>query len=157
MRLPSLLPLLALIAFGARAETLSGPARVLTGDRLEVAGRLLRLAGIDAPEPGRICSREGREYDCGRIAATALMDLTLGVSVVCEILGPGDPAPARCRLPDGYDLSEGMVYTGWALARPHEGDPLRAQEQIARERRHGLWRGRFSPSRERPGSAASEN
>ncbi len=135
--------LLLMIALPARAGTLSGPARVITGDRLEVGGRLLALAGIDAPEPGQVCSREGREYDCGQIAATALMDLTAGVPVACEILGPGDPAPARCRLPDGYDLSEGMVYTGWALAWPREDNPLRTQEQIARSKKHGLWRGQF--------------
>ncbi|HFD16597.1 MAG TPA: thermonuclease family protein [Rhodospirillales bacterium] len=137
--------LLLVIALPARAESLSGPARVIGGDRLEVAGRTLRLAGIDAPEPGQRCTRDGREYSCGRIAATALMDLTAGVTVACEILGAGDPAPARCRLPDGYDLSEGMVYTGWALAFPREDNPLLAQETIARERRHGLWRGRFVP------------
>ncbi len=149
------LALLLTIALPARAGTLSGPARVITGDRLEVAGRVLELAGIDAPEPGQICSRQGREYDCGRIAITALMDLTAGVPVTCEILGPGAPAPARCRLPDGYDLSEGMVYTGWALAWPRENNPLLAQEQIARSKKHGLWRGRFVPPWEWRGSTGS--
>ncbi len=149
--------LLLLIAPPARAETLSGPARVLAGDRLEVAGRRLRLAGIDAPEPGQICSRDGREYDCGRIAATALMDLTAGVAVACEILGPGDPAPARCRLPDGYDLAEGMVYTGWALAWPRDGNPLLAEEEIASGRKHGLWRGEFVSPWAWRASTAREN
>ncbi len=149
--------LLPVIALPVRGEILSGPARVVSGDRLEVAGRMLRLAGVDAPDPGQRCEIAGRAYDCGRIAATALMDLTVGVAVRCEILGGGDPAPARCRLPDGYDLAEGMVYAGWALAWPREANPLRAREEIARERHHGLWRGTFVPPWEWRASAPPED
>lgn len=49
---------------------------------------------------------------------------------------------ARCFAAD-YDLSEGMVYVGWALAAPATGDRYgRVQEQAKRSKR-GLWRGRF--------------
>lgn len=127
----------------AAGGELRGPAEVLAGDRLRVAGTELALAGIDAPEPGQMCELGGRNDDCGRIAATALMDLTAGVEITCRIVGPGDPPRARCRGPDGWDLSEGMVYTGWALVRRREDPTLLARQRIARERRHGLWRGRF--------------
>ncbi len=143
----SVLILLALCCSGepAQAKTVSGTARVISGEILEVAGRRLRLAGIDAPEPGQICTWNDRTFDCGKVSATALMDLTAGVPVTCEVLDDGVPPPARCHTPDGYDLSEGMVYTGWALAFPRQNNPLLEQEEIARKRRHGMWRGRFVP------------
>ncbi len=40
--------LIALLPAGALAD-ISGPARVIDGDTLEVAGRRVRLPGIDAP------------------------------------------------------------------------------------------------------------
>ncbi len=129
---------------GLGAQELRGSAEVVAGDRLRVAGRELRLFGIDAPEAGQRCLlADGHPYDCGRIAATALMDLTAGVELRCRVVAPGAPPLARCRTPDGYDLSRGMVYAGWAVAWPRANNPLLREERIARARRHGLWRGRF--------------
>ncbi len=39
---------------------ISGPARVIDGDTLEVAGERIRLYGIDAPEKDQTCSIDGR-------------------------------------------------------------------------------------------------
>ncbi len=49
----------------ALAETLSGPARVVDGDTLFVAGERIRLHGIDAPEKDQTCSIDGRDWACG--------------------------------------------------------------------------------------------
>lgn len=148
---PAIVAALLVLASTAHAE-LRGAARVFSGDRLEIDGRRIALAGIDAPERGQRCRRrDDRGYDCGRIAATALMDLTAGAEVRCRIqqeatIGAGDDAVplARCSV-DGYDLSEGMVYAGWALADPKTGARLRRLEQGAREAGRGLWRGPFEP------------
>jgi len=138
---------LVLIFTAAQADpaTLRGKPRVISGDRLVVAGITLRLAGIDAPEAGQRCRvAGGRIYDCGRISATALMDLTAGVGVICALSGKKqDDLPlATCRA-GGYDLSKGMVHTGWALAWPRAGTIYAAVERASRRARHGLWRGRF--------------
>jgi endonuclease YncB( thermonuclease family) len=112
---------------------------------LVVAGITLRLAGIDAPEDGQRCRLDnGKIYDCGRISTTALMDLTAGVRVVCKVsVGKKGGLPlATCRA-GGYDLSKGMVHTGWALAWPRTGTIYVAVEGAARKARHGLWRGKF--------------
>ncbi|MEM7225425.1 MAG: thermonuclease family protein [Pseudomonadota bacterium] len=126
-------------------DSLSGTPLVLAGDLLELSGQRLRLVGIDAPKPGQQCLIKTRLYDCGKVSATALMDLTAGVEISCDLEGPADAdgaRPARC-LADDYDLSEGMVYTGWALADPEVGRRYVPFQTLAEAKQHGLWKGRF--------------
>ncbi len=40
----------------------TGPACVIDGDTIEVAGELIRLHGIDAPESGQRCRRLGHAW-----------------------------------------------------------------------------------------------
>ncbi len=149
--LSSLCLALALVAgpLGAPAlAEVAGPPRVIDGDTLAVQGTVIRLYGIDAPELGQSCRIGERAYDCGRIARTALLDLTAGASVRCK-LGPASPEDSgadgrigRCSA-DGYDLSEGMAYTGWALALRPVSERYVVFEERARAARRGLWKGRF--------------
>jgi endonuclease YncB( thermonuclease family) len=131
----------------------TGPPRVIDGDTVEVQGTVIRLQGIDAPELGQSCRIGARPYDCGRIARTALLDLTAGATVTCKLApagsegaSPEDGGPdgrnGRCRA-DGYDLSEGMAYTGWALALRRVSQSYLAFEERARAAGRGLWKGRF--------------
>ncbi|MDH3474791.1 MAG: thermonuclease family protein [Rhodospirillales bacterium] len=128
---------------------LRGTPQVIAGDLIELQGQRLRLAGIDAPEPGQQCLFRDKLYDCGELARAALLDLTAGVEVICQPLAggtaeakPGAAPTARCTA-QGYDLSEGMVYTGWALVPPETTSPYAAQQRQAEAAGHGLWRGRF--------------
>ncbi|HIC82171.1 MAG TPA: thermonuclease family protein [Kiloniellaceae bacterium] len=139
-------------AWGDTASPVRGVAQIVDGDSLAVAGQTYDLAGVDAPELAQRCTRQERLYDCGLLAQAALMDLTAGVQVECRRLAQqpaSDGVPlARCTA-GGYDLSEGMVYTGWALIPPDGGSADRYQtafgpiQQGARERRRGLWKGAF--------------
>ncbi len=153
--LSSLCLALALVAgppgTAARAEV-TGPPRVIDGEPLEVQGVVIRLTGIDAPELGQVCRIGSRAYDCGNIARTALLDLTAGVTVRCELapVSPGgspegndaDGRIGRCSA-DGYDLSEGMAYTGWALALRRVSERYVVYEEQARSAGRGLWKGQF--------------
>jgi len=139
------------LAGGPAVAELAGTPTILDGDTIELDGQVLHLQGIDAPELGQQCTIKGRAYDCGMISRTALMDLTAGTPVVCTLTGsrPADQdegVPARCSA-DGYDLSEGMTYTGWALvdraAQAPEVALYAARVDRARQARRGLWRGRF--------------
>jgi endonuclease YncB( thermonuclease family) len=152
VRLVLMLALLMAMSSHATLAEMAGEPKVIDGDTLEVAGAVIRLRGIDAPELGQTCRIGERAYDCGEIARTALLDLTAGVAVTCE------PAPAgagygaedsvadgrigRCTA-DGYDLSEGMAYTGRALALRRVSERYVAFEDRARAARRGLWKGEF--------------
>ena len=145
MRLILLLILSQIIVASAAAEMLSGPFTVIDAANLRVAGQLVRLQGIAAPKPGDRCPFRNVTIQCGRIATTALLDLTAGASVSCQTHGGPDAKGvhlATCTA-NGYDLSEGMVHTGWA--RPAKGAPAhyRKVEASARKRGRGLWRGEF--------------
>lgn len=151
------IPLLAALIFaltaalptGAAAVEFRGQPEVLEGGVIEIDGRRFALADIDAPDLAQRCLLNGRLYPCGEIARAALMDLTAGVQVLCRPLdaaskdpGADTAATARC-FADGYDLSEGMVYTGWALPRADAPALYFELRKRAEKRRHGLWRGRF--------------
>lgn len=127
---------------------LTGEVVVIDGDTIEIAGERLHLDGIDAPELGQDCSIAQRTYDCGMVARTALLDLTAGARVVCAVregsAARDDGRPAQCRA-DGYDLSEGMVYTGWAVAAAAAPPRYVLLQQAARTEMRGLWKGRFLP------------
>ena len=142
-----ILPLLIgyLIVGPAQAETLSGRVKVIDATNMRVGQQLVRLYGIAAPKASDRCPLRSVTIKCGRIATTALMDLTAGAKVICEF--HGDPNAkgihlATCKA-NGYDLSEGMIHTGWA--RPIKGAPAhyRAIEAGAKKRGRGLWRGEF--------------
>lgn len=147
------------LAGPAGAETV-GRAQVVDGETLIIQGQAFCLAGIDAPEPGQTCiNRSGKRFDCGQVAGTALMDLTAGVDVRCRPTGAKRQqcAMALCTAGD-YDLSEGMVYTGWALPDPATGGQYLRYQALAEKRGHGMWRGSFeSPWEWRAKQAAKNN
>lgn len=126
------------LALGARAEGV----RVVSGDRLEVDGQPYRLWGIDAPETGQHCLWPNKVIDCGRIAATALMDLVTGARVRCRERPGAGAGVATCEA-DGFDIGNNMVHTGWALAVRGASAAYAATERDARAAGRGLWRGAF--------------
>jgi endonuclease YncB( thermonuclease family) len=129
----------------ATGAPLTGRARVVDGDSLEIAGQRIRLFGIDAPELHQDCTtKAGRVYACGQAARRALDELTGGRAVTCTPLGQShDRAVALCRA-DGRDLGEEQVRSGhalelWSFSRGRYS----AAERDARAARRGLWAGGF--------------
>lgn len=129
----------------AMPMVLEGKPKIILGDKLSVAGAIVHLKGIDAPEKGQECHvASGRAFDCGLVSKTALMDLTAAVAVTCQLTGDNrNGVPEAQCFASGYDLSKGMVHTGWALAWPTKGTIYGAVERAARKARRGLWRGNF--------------
>ncbi len=135
-----------LVAMPVSADTITGASRIIDGDSLEVAGQKIDLQGVDAPEMGQTCSWPKKQIDCGLIAKSALMDLTAGVSVVCDIGAVQGNAVALgvCRAA-GYDLAEGMAHTGWAVATKDAPPRYKAAMAGAQTAQRALWKGWFTP------------
>ncbi len=141
--IPGLVLLAIMVSAASAAPLTSKTFTVIDGNRLVIDGREIRLTGIVAPELGRKCILYSKTRDCGLIARSSLLDLTAGATVICSPAADVNGTPTyRCSA-GGYDLSEGMVYTGWAV--PLEGAP-KAYWQVlkgARARPRGFWRGAF--------------
>lgn len=125
--------LLGATATGFAAEPpITGPARVIDGDTLEVAGERVRLFGVDAPE---------REDPRGPRATAALVDLVDGRQVTCTPTGDTSYGRivARCRA-GGRDLGDALIRDGWAFAWRAYTDEYDAAEAEARKEGRGFWK-----------------
>lgn len=149
----SLRPIAALVTLlvaatlpGLVHAELSGRASVIDGDSIEVAGREIRLHGIDAPEFMQTCLAGGKSWRCGRRAARTLARRISGRRVVCTEKDRDryGRIVARCRQ-GGEDLNAWLVANGWALAYRRHSRAYVDEEAAARAARRGIWRGEFVP------------
>ncbi len=132
--------LLARLSEQSVPERLVGRAFVIDGDSLRLAGREVRLLGIDAPEGRQMCMREQAPWACGRAAAQALRGLVGGREIVCEVedVDRYGRLLALCRVGD-VAINRWMVANGWAVAYGRFG----AEEASAARARRGIWSAQF--------------
>jgi endonuclease YncB( thermonuclease family) len=121
---------------------ISGPARVIDGDSLVVAGVEVRLHGIDAPEYRQYCYRRGRPWRCGIDATRVLRALIANRPVACRRHEEDryGRTVATCSV-DGTDLGAAMVAGGHAVAY----GAYAVEERAARNAGRGIWSSRFDP------------
>ena len=124
----------------------SGQARVIDGDTLEIGGTRIRLLGIDAPERGQSCQVGGELWICGGLARLRLEERISGRTVVCEERDRDryGRSVAVCRA-GGEDLNAWMVSEGLALAYRRYSEAYVDEEAGAKSARAGVWRGKFVP------------
>lgn len=155
--------LFAISASVQAAEMISGQARAISGDTIEVQGTRIRLHGIDAPHLFQHCFLDQRVFgnrrsyddrrrwskvDCGRRAKHTLQNQVRDLTVRCERTRASrkGSAVARCWVGD-VDLSAAMVSSGWAVAARRFSNDYVAEENDAKSNQRGLWRLEFdSPS-----------
>jgi endonuclease YncB( thermonuclease family) len=125
-------------------EQIVDVASVIDGDTIDIHGQRIRLHGIDAPESGQNCSRDGAEFLCGKTAAFALSD-KIGRQVVnCEKRDTDryQRVVAICTL-NGVDLNRWLVQQGHAMAYRKYSTDYVVDEESAKSARAGIWAGEF--------------
>ena len=64
-----------------------GSVRVISGDTLEMYGRIFQLFGVAAPAVNQTCAnRQGRAYNCGREAAAWLKNWIEDAELECRVI-----------------------------------------------------------------------
>ena len=112
---------------------------MIDGDTIELDGRRLRLAGLDAPELAQTCERAGQVYRCGEVSKDALRQLARD-GLTCRISGHDRYRRdlATCEAGE-RDVGRVLVLRGLAVAYGrYDGE-----EREAKQRGVGLWAGRF--------------
>ncbi|WP_428247250.1 thermonuclease family protein [Ferrovibrio sp.] len=131
----------------ALAADITGPAQVKDGDSLYIAGREIRLFGIDAPEWRQDCTRPGPDgkpqtWRPGQQAAAWLKSWLAERSVSCatEAIDKYKRVVATCFVA-GDDIGARMVSEGWAYAYTRYSPRYAPLEAEARAARRGLHAG----------------
>ena len=127
-------------------NSITGTARVVDGDTIEISGERIRLHGIDAPESKQKCTASGKEWACGQEATFALARFIATHWITCK----GNKRDRYERLiavcyAGGKDINAAMVCQGWALAYRRYSMDYVDEENEAREDSLGIWHGEFMP------------
>ncbi|WP_072395446.1 thermonuclease family protein [Hyphomicrobium sp. CS1GBMeth3] len=123
---------------------IAGPAKILDGDTLLIAGEKLRLTGIDAPEGDQICKRDGRDWPCGRDATRTLRRYLGNETVHCRSRARDNfgRSVVTCTKKDGTDINAWMVKEGWAVTDGFTA-PYASEQSEAKAGKRGIWSGTF--------------
>ncbi|MGE0055236.1 MAG: thermonuclease family protein [Hyphomicrobium sp.] len=128
-------------AYTPTEPAIAGEALVIDGDTLEVAGRRIRLEGIDAPEMAQSCqSDNGAAWRCGIAARKMVVELTRGQTVACDPVGRDKYSRtlAICFV-EGESINAALVKAGLARAFVKYSKMYVAEEEEARSAHRGLW------------------
>jgi len=123
------------------APEVTGLARVIDGDTIDVGSTRVRLHGIDAPEQDQTCDHPTRgEWACGAAVTRALGVWLNGKQVRCSRTDTGryGRMVAICWR-DGADIGGTLVAQGHAFAFKRYSDRYVREERAALAAGRGLW------------------
>ena len=138
----------ALLIFGsvatASAQHVTGTAKAIDGDTLDVSGVRVRLFGIDAPEAKQTCQRDNQSWDCGADATKVLAELIDGQTLKCQATYTDvyGRLVATCSR-DGLDLGLAMIEAGLAVTLDNSPEQYAMAENLRKTYRIGMWSGTF--------------
>lgn len=129
------------------AGELTGPAKVVSTDTLEIHGTRVRLWGIDAPDETQMCRDINvNPYRCGLKAASDLESFIAEREVSCLSVLEDEcgRTMATCSA-DGIDLGEWLVRNGLVLDwTQYSRGRYHAAQRAADRAGLGLWAGSFA-------------
>ena len=131
----------------AEIASVTGTARTIDGDTIDLGVVRIRLHGIDAPEAGQPCARpNGSQWRCGAAATNRLAGLVDGQQVRCEALDRDayGRVIGRCFHQD-VDLNALLVREGLAWAYIQFSEDYLTEETEARQARLGIWQAETTP------------
>lgn len=128
------------VAASAVGLVLTGQARVIDGDTIDVAGERIRLHGIDAPEMRQTCDAPDGEWACGEWARDEMVRLIDGRALHCTGVERDryGRLVAAC-MAGSADLGAALVEAGVAVAYERYSLAYVPHEHRARAARRGLW------------------
>lgn len=137
--------LLILIVSPALSAEVTGTAKVIDGDTVQVGATRIRLQGMDAPETDQLClDRNGERWTCGLAAKEQLTRHANNGPWICRGTAKDrfGRLIATCEA-NGENVQKWMVRNGWALSFVRYSDVYDADEAEARSAKSGLWSGAF--------------
>lgn len=128
-----------------KGDQVSGPATVVDGSSFDIKSDRFRLWGIDTPDRGTGCYRDGLRWKPTDDAADALRRCLGGKTVTCRVWKVEkkwfrDIHVSECWTNDGLDVGECMVRGGWATDYTcYSAGYYQDLETEARNKGIGLW------------------
>ena len=136
-------------------KVISGQARVIDGDSIEINNKKIRFFGIDAPELKQECLKDSISYFCGKVSKQNLEKYIQGKEIYCaytkldrykRILGVckiscffwGDDSDCH-----KFSLNKYMVRSGNAVAYKRYSKKYLNDEEWAKKNKLGIWVGEF--------------
>ena len=126
------------------ANTIKGKAKIIDGDTIHIGMNKIRLHGIDAPEINQSRIYNDEEWQCGKESRLSLKELINNQIVVCESKSVDKYKRfiAIC-FANRMNLNKMMVKQGWAIAYKYYSLDYVNEENIARSKKIGIWKGIF--------------
>ena len=134
-------------------KIISGLAKVIDGDTIQISEKKIRLLGIDAPEKKQQCRKAwltisfltfNKEYLCGEISTKKLKKKIDNKSIICKWTEKDryNRFIAEC-YKGKININAWLVQNGYAVAYRKYSTKFIGQENIARKEQLGLWAGSF--------------
>lgn len=130
-------------------KLVTGAARAIDGDTIEIGGERIRFNGIDSPEMNQTCEdASGRSYRCGAVAKQALEKfLNASPPTRCDFVSRDRYGRfvGNCYRADNASVSAYLVRNGFAMNWARYGGTFANDQRAAQADRLGIWSGTAQP------------